>query len=113
MGDVVPSRRARRWGDVPPGANARNLLIFHLLAGCPHVTERAELYLPGLPPYSVRMPLRWTATLRKEDIQERKLMEEVHWGNGIITQREMARRLNVSVGLTNVFIKRVVRKGYV
>ncbi len=39
-------------------------------------------------------------------------MEEVHRNEGFATQRELAVRLNVSLGLVNAFIKRVVRKGY-
>ncbi|MEE9274538.1 MAG: winged helix-turn-helix transcriptional regulator [bacterium] len=50
--------------------------------------------------------------MRKEEIQELKLMEEVHRNEGFATQRELAVRLNVSLGLVNAFIKRVVRKGY-
>jgi DNA-binding MarR family transcriptional regulator len=50
--------------------------------------------------------------MKKEDIQELKLMEEVSKEGGVTTQRELARRLNISVGLVNTFIKRIVRKGY-
>ncbi len=50
--------------------------------------------------------------LRKEDIQELKLMEEVFKNEGIPTQRELAQNLNISLGLVNTFIKRIVRKGY-
>jgi DNA-binding MarR family transcriptional regulator len=50
--------------------------------------------------------------LRKEDIQELKLMEEVFKNEGIATQRELAQSLNISLGLVNAFIKRIVRKGY-
>jgi len=50
--------------------------------------------------------------LQKEDIQSLKLMEEISREDGFTTQRELAKRLDVSVGLVNLFIKRVVRKGY-
>ena len=50
--------------------------------------------------------------MRKEDIQELKLMEEVFKNEGIATQRELAQNLNISLGLVNAFIKRIVRKGY-
>lgn len=59
----------------------------------------------------LRSELREVA-LRKEDIQELKLMEEVSRNEGIATQRELARNLNISLGLVNSFIKRIVRKGY-
>jgi predicted transcriptional regulator len=50
--------------------------------------------------------------LQKEDIQSLKLMEEISREDGFTTQRELAKRLDVSVGLVNLFIRRVVRKGY-
>ena len=50
--------------------------------------------------------------MQKEDIQSLKLMEEISRDDGFTTQRELAKRLGVSVGLVNLFIKRVVRKGY-
>ena len=52
------------------------------------------------------------SVLQKEDIQSLKLMEEISREAGFTTQRELAKRLDVSVGLVNLFIKRVVRKGY-
>jgi DNA-binding MarR family transcriptional regulator len=52
------------------------------------------------------------SVLQKEDIQSLKLMEEISREDGFTTQRELAKRLDVSVGLVNLFIKRVVRKGY-
>lgn len=39
-------------------------------------------------------------------------MEELSKTQGIATQRELAGRLDVSLGLVNAFIKRLVRKGY-
>ncbi len=39
-------------------------------------------------------------------------MEEVFKNEGIATQRELAQSLNISLGLVNAFIKRIVRKGY-
>ncbi len=50
--------------------------------------------------------------MRKEDIQKLKLMEEVSKSEGIATQRELAQSLNISLGLVNAFVKRIVRKGY-
>ena len=50
--------------------------------------------------------------LRKEDIQELKLMEEISKNEGITTQRELARNLKISLGMVNSFIKRILKKGY-
>lgn len=50
--------------------------------------------------------------MRKEDLHQFRLMEEVEKEGGIVTQRDLARRLNISLGLTNAFLKRIVRKGY-
>ena len=47
----------------------------------------------------------------KEDIHILRLMGEVE-RNGSFSQRELARRLNLSLGLVNRFIKRLVSKGY-
>lgn len=38
-------------------------------------------------------------------------MEEVENKNSI-TQRELADKLNISVGMTNLFLKRIIKKGY-
>ncbi len=47
----------------------------------------------------------------KEDIHILRLMGEIEQ-NGSFSQRELARRLNLSLGLVNRFIKRLVNKGY-
>ncbi|MBW2023016.1 MAG: winged helix-turn-helix transcriptional regulator, partial [Deltaproteobacteria bacterium] len=46
-----------------------------------------------------------------EDIHILRLMGEIE-RNGSFSQRELARRLNISLGLVNRFIKRLVNKGY-
>ena len=50
--------------------------------------------------------------MKKEDIQELKIMEEFGRSDGIASQREIARKLEISLGLVNAFVKRIVRKGY-
>ena len=47
----------------------------------------------------------------KEDLHILRLMGEID-RNGNYTQRELSRRLNLSVGLVNTFLKRLVNKGY-
>lgn len=47
----------------------------------------------------------------KEDIHILRLMGEVE-RNGSYSQRELSRGLNISLGLVNTFIKRLVNKGY-
>ena len=49
--------------------------------------------------------------MEREDIHILRLMGEVEKG-GSYSQRELARRLNLSLGLVNTFIKRLVNKGY-
>ncbi|MBW1715922.1 MAG: winged helix-turn-helix transcriptional regulator [Deltaproteobacteria bacterium] len=49
--------------------------------------------------------------MEKEDIHILRLMGEIE-RNGSFSQRELARRLNLSLGLVNRFIKRLVNKGY-
>lgn len=39
-------------------------------------------------------------------------MEEIDRVDGATTQRELANKLNISLGLVNSFVKRIVRKGY-
>lgn len=69
--------------------------------------ERAELYLyPGIFPDAVAF------VMKRENIQELKIMEEVDRSDGIATQREIALKLDISLGLVNSFVKRIVRKGY-
>ncbi len=47
----------------------------------------------------------------KEDIHILRLMGEIE-RNGNYSQRELSRGLNISLGLVNSFIKRLVNKGY-
>jgi DNA-binding MarR family transcriptional regulator len=47
----------------------------------------------------------------KEDLQTLRLMDEID-RNGIHSQRELSQRLNISLGLVNTFLKRLVNKGY-
>jgi len=47
----------------------------------------------------------------KEDIQVLRLMGEIK-SDGSPSQRELSRRLNISLGLVNSFLKRLVNKGY-
>lgn len=49
--------------------------------------------------------------VEREDFHILRLMGEVD-RNGSRTQRELSRRLNVSVGLVNAFMKRLIEKGY-
>ena len=49
--------------------------------------------------------------MEKEDLHILRLMGEIH-RNGHHSQRELSRRLNVSLGLVNAFLKRLVSKGY-
>lgn len=47
----------------------------------------------------------------KQDFHILRLMGEVD-RNGFSSQRELSQRLNISVGLVNAFLKRLVNKGY-
>jgi DNA-binding MarR family transcriptional regulator len=47
----------------------------------------------------------------KEDLHILRLMGEID-RNGNYTQRELSHRLNLSLGLVNTFLKRLVSKGY-
>jgi len=47
----------------------------------------------------------------KEDLHILRLMGEIDRA-GSHTQRELSRRLNISLGLVNTFLKRLVNKGY-
>lgn len=49
--------------------------------------------------------------MEKEDLQILRLMTEID-RNGDHSQRELSRRLNISLGLVNTFLKRLVNKGY-
>jgi len=46
-----------------------------------------------------------------QDIRTLKILEEIE-GDHAPSQRDMARKLNVSLGLVNSFIKRLANKGY-
>jgi DNA-binding MarR family transcriptional regulator len=50
-------------------------------------------------------------SMDKEDLHILRLMGEIERG-GSHTQRELSRCLNLSLGLVNTFIKRLVNKGY-
>jgi DNA-binding MarR family transcriptional regulator len=47
----------------------------------------------------------------KEDLHILRLMGEID-RDGNHSQRELSRRLNISLGLVNTFLKRLVNKGY-
>jgi DNA-binding MarR family transcriptional regulator len=47
----------------------------------------------------------------KEDLHTLRLLKEIDRG-GVHTQRELSRRLDLSLGLVNAFLKRLVNKGY-
>jgi DNA-binding MarR family transcriptional regulator len=47
----------------------------------------------------------------KEEIRILRIMEEVE-NSESITQRELAGKLGISIGMTNIFIKRIIKKGY-
>ena len=50
--------------------------------------------------------------MEKEDIHILRLMGEIEREDGIPSQRELSSRLDLSLGLVNTFIKRLVSKGY-
>ena len=47
-----------------------------------------------------------------EDRRDLKLLEEVEH-NSRVTQRGLATKLGIALGLTNIYLKRLVRKGYI
>jgi DNA-binding MarR family transcriptional regulator len=49
--------------------------------------------------------------MEKEDLHILRLMGEIDRDGGH-SQRELSRRLNLSLGLVNTFLKRLVKKGY-
>ncbi|MBN2419825.1 MAG: winged helix-turn-helix transcriptional regulator [Deltaproteobacteria bacterium] len=49
--------------------------------------------------------------MNKEEIHILRLMGEID-RYGSLSQRELSRRLNISLGLVNTFLKRLVKKGY-
>lgn len=48
----------------------------------------------------------------KEDLRALQILEEIE-NNHSPSQRYLARKLNISLGLTNSFLKRLAKKGYV
>jgi len=48
----------------------------------------------------------------KEELRILRIMEEVE-NSDSITQRELAGKLGISIGMTNIFIKRIIKKGYI
>jgi len=50
-------------------------------------------------------------SMDKQDIHILRLMGEIEHDGGS-SQRELARRLNISLGLVNTFLKRLINKGY-
>jgi DNA-binding MarR family transcriptional regulator len=70
-----------------------------------HVTHPAELHLPRyLHPYK---PI----VMDNQDLRTLRILEEIAKDH-IPSQRDLARKLNVSLGLINSFIKRLAHKGY-
>jgi DNA-binding MarR family transcriptional regulator len=51
--------------------------------------------------------------LDPEARRELTLLEAVSEDGGHVTQRSLAARLGVALGLTNIYLKRLVRKGYI
>jgi len=49
--------------------------------------------------------------MHKEDLHILRLMGEID-RDGSSSQRELSQRLNISLGLVNTFLKRLVNKGY-
>jgi len=49
--------------------------------------------------------------MEKNSLITLRIMEEVQQKNNI-TQRELAGKLDISIGTANIFIKRIIRKGY-
>jgi DNA-binding MarR family transcriptional regulator len=50
--------------------------------------------------------------MKTQDIRALKILERVN-GDCLSSQRDLARDLNISLGLVNSFIKRLAHKGYV
>ncbi|MBA3036925.1 MAG: winged helix-turn-helix transcriptional regulator [Desulfobacterium sp.] len=49
--------------------------------------------------------------MKNPDIHTLKILEEIDKGT-VPSQRDIAKNLNISLGLVNSFIKRLVRKGF-
>jgi DNA-binding MarR family transcriptional regulator len=50
--------------------------------------------------------------MRADHRRELRLLSEIE-ANEVVTQRSLAKRLGIALGLTNLYIKRFVRKGYI
>ncbi len=50
--------------------------------------------------------------MRPDHHRELRLLNEIE-ANEVVTQRSLAKRLGIALGLTNLYVKRLVRKGYV
>ena len=50
--------------------------------------------------------------MKPEDVKELEMLNELSKGEHT-TQRALSRRLGIALGLTNAFIKRLTRKGYI
>ena len=50
--------------------------------------------------------------MEKEEIYTLEILNKIE-ENGRVTQPEIARQLGISLGLTNAFIKRIAKKGYI
>src|SRR5258708_7866237 len=55
---------------------------------------------------------RLNSDMEVDDHRDLQVLEAVA-GNDRITQRRLAERLGIALGLTNVYVKRLVRKGYI
>ncbi len=49
--------------------------------------------------------------MNNQDIRTLKLLEEIE-KNHVASQRDLSKKLNISLGLVNAFIKRLAQKGY-
>lgn len=49
--------------------------------------------------------------MKKKEINTLKILQEIENDN-TLTQRDLSKKLNISLGLVNIFIKRLVQKGY-
>ncbi|MFH1624685.1 MAG: winged helix-turn-helix transcriptional regulator [Pseudomonadota bacterium] len=49
--------------------------------------------------------------MQKREIDTLKILEEIE-RDSTLTQRELSKKLNISLGLVNIFMKRLVQKGY-
>ena len=50
--------------------------------------------------------------MRADHHRDLQLLREIE-ANEIVTQRSLAKRLGIALGLTNLYVKRLVRKGYI